>query len=365
MTLNPSSQRHFFLLALLVDTCFLAGCGNVGDPLPPLIQIPAPVSDLAAYQFGKWIKLSWTLPKLNTDGSAATTSAGVEVYRLSADSSQNVIPEKALFVRFALKWKVFEEPDFEAQREGGKLVITDTLSDSETAKIFGATFSYAVKVINKKKQDAGISNIVSVKVLPIPNPPEGLRSTLAEHFIELSWELPTLNTDDSPVKDRVKFNVYRSGNPKIAVGERLTQTPTAGSSFEDESMEFGKTYYYFVRAVIETAAGSIESFDSKKLEVINHDTYPPKPPSEVTAISSGEFISLVWSPNSEPDLSGYLVYRSGQDRDLKRLNENLIVTASTIDKTAQKGQTYFYRVKAVDSHGNESDFSEEVGEKVE
>ena len=365
MTLNLSVHRHFFLLPLLINTCFLAGCGNVGDPLPPLIQIPVPVSDLAAYQFGKLIKLSWTLPKLNTDGSAATTLVRVEVFRLSTDSSQNSRPDKAFFVRSALKWKVFQEDDFDSHREGGKIVLTDTLLDAESGKVFGATFSYAVKVINRKKQDAGISNIVSVGVLPAPNPPEGLRAALTEHCIELSWEPPTLNIDDSPVKDSIQFNVYRAANPKIPVGDRLTQTPTAGRSFRDESMELGKSYCYVVRAVLETAAGSVESFDSKKLEVINSDTYPPKPPLEVTAISNGELISLVWLPNSEPDLAGYLVYRSGQDRDFKRLNETPIVTASTIDKTAEKGQTYIYRIKAVDNHGNVSDFSEEVNEKVE
>lgn len=365
MTLNLSVHRHFFLLSLLVITCFLAGCGNVGDPLPPLIQIPVPVSDLAAYQFGKLIKLSWTLPKLNTDGSAATTLVRVEVFRLSADSSQNAAPDKALFVRSALKWKVFQEHDFDNHREGGKIVLTDTLLDTESGKVFGTTFSYAVKAINRKKQDAGISNIVSVKVLPAPNPPEGLRATFAEHFIELSWEPPTLNADNSPIKDTIQFNVYRTSNPKIPGGDRLTQAPTSVSSFRDESTELGKSYSYVVRAMLETATGSIESFDSKKLEVINPDVYPPRPPSEVTAISSGEFISLVWLPNSEPDLAGYFVYRSGQDRDFKRLNETPIVTASTIDKTAEKGQTYFYRIKAVDSQGNVSDFSEEVNEKVE
>ena len=97
----------------------------------------------------------------------------------------------------------------------------------------------------------------------------------------------------------------------------------------------------------------------------NADTYPPKPPAEVTAISSAQGISLVWLPNTEADLTGYWVYRSGPDKKFQRLQDQLLTTASIIDKSVEKGQTYFYRVKAVDLKGNESEFSEEVSDTVE
>src|SRR6185369_16969314 len=64
-----------FLLVQLSALSLLAACGNIGEPLPPLVQIPKPISDLAVMQFGKEVKLSWTLPKLNIDGSEATTLA--------------------------------------------------------------------------------------------------------------------------------------------------------------------------------------------------------------------------------------------------------------------------------------------------
>jgi fibronectin type 3 domain-containing protein len=108
----------------------------------------------------------------------------------------------------------------------------------------------------------------------------------------------------------------------------------------------------------------VESANSKTITVINSDTYPPKPPTEVTAISNGQFISVVWLPNAEPDLAGYWVYRAKTDRNYERLTEQLINAASTIDKRVEKGQTYFYRVKAVDIKGNESDLSEEVSDTV-
>ena len=99
--------------------------------------------------------------------------------------------------------------------------------------------------------------------------------------------------------------------------------------------------------------------------MINQDVYPPKPPSEVTANSSRESISLVWSPNTEPDLAGYLVYRKGMENEFRKLSTSLITTASFVDLTAARGQPYVYRIKAIDQKGNESEFSEEVTEKIE
>ena len=137
------------------------------------------------------------------------------------------------------------------------------------------------------------------------------------------------------------------------------------SSFKDQSIELGKSYVYSVRPVVETPSGPVEGEDSQPLEVTNADTYPPKPPTEVTAISGGQGISLVWLPNTEPDLAGYWIYRSGPDKKFQRLQDQLLTTASIIDKSVEKGQTYFYRVKAVDQKGNESRFSEEVSDTVE
>src|SRR5450432_2546421 len=46
----------------------LAGCGYVGDPLPPLANIPARVSDLAAMQRGGRIIVQFTVPAKTTEG---------------------------------------------------------------------------------------------------------------------------------------------------------------------------------------------------------------------------------------------------------------------------------------------------------
>ena len=336
----------------------------MGAPLPPLIQIPVPVSDLAIQQFGKSAQLTWTLPKLNTDGSAATTVATVEIYRLATDHHQPA-PDSKTFAQSAQPWKSIPKQILDTYPQGMKLSFSDTFQEFEAHDVFQRSLHYALRVVNNKKQSAGLSNIVSLSIIPLPISPENLRVvSLGEQHTELGWDIPTLNNDGTPVPPPALFNVYRRVDPQ-SPETRLNAAPVKEGRFRDESTELGKSYVYSVRPVVETPSGSVEGEDSQPLDVTNADTYPPKPPAEVTAISSGQGISLVWLPNTEADLAGYWVYRSGLDKKFQRLQDQLLMTASIIDKSVEKGQTYFYRVKAVDLNGNESELSEEVSDTVE
>ena len=349
-----------FLLLLL-----WTGCGNVGDPLPPLVLIPKQVSDLQAMQVGNTIKLSWTLPESNTDGSTVPVLTGIEIYRLPSDGLSRASSGKLVISESVQPWRVLRDIELKAYKPGEKVTLIDPLGGVPMDTFPQTTLAYALKAFNKKGQDAGFSNISLIKLFPAPKPPQNLRSFENEKYVEILWEVPSTNLDGSPIGTGVQFNVYRSEDPQALSWQRLNSTPLAGDSFKDETMELGKTYFYRVRAVVPPSAGGIESMDSDRVEVTNRDTYPPSPPLEVAAISNGEAISLVWSPNTEPDLAGYVVYRSGPEKKFEKISDTLVTTASFIDSSVVKSQTYLYRIKAVDQKGNASDFSEEVSEKVE
>ena len=161
-------------------------CGYVGDPLPPLIQIPERISDLAGFQLGRSIKLSWTLPKLNTDGSGATTLSRVEIYRLRERAGSALNLDRKHFGQYAMKWMVLDKVNFDAYKEGDKLVLSDPLQNLETGEMLESVFAYATKALNNKKQDAGFSNLIAVTVYLVPNPPDSIRFSFGEQFIKLN-----------------------------------------------------------------------------------------------------------------------------------------------------------------------------------
>jgi fibronectin type 3 domain-containing protein len=74
---------------------------------------------------------------------------------------------------------------------------------------------------------------------------------------------------------------------------------------------------------------------------------------------------LSWTANSEPDLASYRVYRSNQQGVYGAAIAT--VPAGTASYTAtglQVGQTYYFRITAVDSGSNESQSSNEVSKSI-
>ena len=94
--------------------------------------------------------MSWTLPKLNTDGSAATTVATVEIYRLATDRNQPV-PDSKSFVQSAQLWKSMPKQVLDTYPQGMKLSFSDTFQELESRDIFQRSLHYALKVVNSKK----------------------------------------------------------------------------------------------------------------------------------------------------------------------------------------------------------------------
>src|SRR5262249_56483341 len=83
---------------------------------------------------------------------------------------------------------------------------------------------------------------------------------------------------------------------------------------------------------------------------------PPAGPTGTTAALEGAArVHVRWSPNAEPDLAGYQVYRAfTSGGPYARLTGSLLVANDFVDASAPDTLALWYAVTAVDASGNES-----------
>ncbi len=349
--------RTLLLLAPLAAIVMAAaGCAKVADPQPPEILVPAPASDLKAIQYSDQVVLTFSAPSLNTNGSAVTTLRDIEIFRLAGSErdSTDPIPDAEL-LRRAEKLATISSARMNEYLSGQTLVFHDPLALKDRSEIYARSFRYAVRFINRKNQTAGLSNQVLVAPVPIPLPPAGLKSTMTEHFIGLTWTPPEANLDGSTPPRIVGYNLYRSEDPDHFPSMPLNPSPLLNPEFEDRSFQFDRKYYYVVSIVGSRDHPYAESLPSEPLLVAAQDIFPPGPPGNLNAVLDGGRVILLWSPPPEEDVAGYYVYRKEeQDQAWIQLQKEMSVQLSFRDATAESGKIYDYEVCAVDSHGNKS-----------
>jgi hypothetical protein len=82
--------------------------------------------------------------------------------------------------------------------------------------------------------------------------------------------------------------------------------------------------------------------------------FPPKPPTGLQAIASEGAISLIWEPNTEKDLAGYIVLRAVAPSGTMAPVTPKPIQATTLRDPVQPGVRYVYAVQALDKAGNTS-----------
>ena len=125
--------------------------------------------------------------------------------------------------------------------------------------------------------------------------------------------------------------------------------------------EFSGSSSYRVTAVYSVGAYTVESEPTAPRTVELRDTFPPSAPGSVRALATAEAIAVTWTGVRVADLGGYIVFRrDGEEGSWRRLTERPITVTVYRDTDVLPGALYFYRLQAVDSAGNRSDFTEEV-----
>lgn len=361
------SNRGFGILekAILLLVVFsLTGCGVPGAPLPPSTGIPKFVGDLQAVRKGDTVTLTWTTPTETSDGELIRKPGKMLVQRALISAH-----DPALHFQTVSEQPL--EPTLKDER-AAQATAKDSLAD--LLRSGGAEFAvYSVLAQNRSGKSFGLPNRATVPLVPTLPTPQKVQAEPVPTGIRISWD------QGWPPKNATQINaqyVYRIMRKLEGANDSaMVKQVSAGNEaivFLDDSIEWEKNYQYWVVPVTLWQAGArkgeVESDDSPVTTVFAHDIFPPAAPSGVQAVysaaASSSFIDLTWTPNSEPDLAGYNVYRHVGSEPSVKINSELVKTPRFADPGIQAGMKYFYSVSAVDLRGNESEKSEETSETV-
>ena len=282
----------------------------------------------------------WTSIQIAGEGNSALYNADVHCTGLSAPSvtggndSQGRPTLKWNAVTGAAKYEVYR-----ARSMNGDYIKYSTVtgtSYTNTSYIEnGNTYYYKVRALDANGTAGAWSSVVSVtykQTLPAPTVTGG----------NDSQGRPTLKWN--AVTGAAKYEVYRA---RSRSGDYIKYATVTGTSYTNTSyIENGTTYYYKVRAL--DANGTAGAWSS-----IVAVTYQPKQTLSAPTVTGGNDSqgrpTLKW--NAVTGAAKYEVYRArSKDGDYIKYSTTT-GTSYTNTSYIEDGNTYYYKVRALDANG--------------
>ena len=175
-----------------------------------------------------------------------------------------------------------------------------------------------------------------------PNIPMALRALgITSNEISIAWNAASDNVGV------VGYRIYKNGSSTHFAS-------TATLSLVDSNLNAGQSYQYRVTAIDEQGNESGLSSNLIVNTLPEPDTSAPTIPSNIrsTDVTSTE-ISIAWNAASDNvGVVGYRIYKNGSLTHFAST-----ATLSLVDSNLNAGQSYQYRVTAIDEEANESNMS--------
>jgi hypothetical protein len=423
---SQNTQQNFspagsVIAALIVVTAAAGGCGKKGPPLPPLVKLPSAPEKLLAERRGDTVDLQFTLPGTNTDGTRPANISRAEVYAVTAPPSATPLTDEQLL---KLATKVGEvavkaprdpnrtadaddpadevdAPEGPGLNQGAIVRLQEPLTaamltpvempDDERRQAdsdgdngapqpllapgrMALTRTYVAYGTTTRGRKGPLSPRTEVPLVPPPPPPATPAIAYDEKSVTVTWPdvspprpaqppsdatvLPSTPIGDT--RPSIAFNVYDVTNAATPI--KLTSAPVAEPTFVDNRMAWGEKRCYTVRTAETIGSFTIESDAPEPGCKTLIDTFPPAAPQGVQGIPSEGAINLIWQPNGEKDLAGYVVLRAAAPGDAFEPLTPAPIQETLFKDDVPRGVPYVYTIKAVDRAGNASAPSARVTE---
>jgi hypothetical protein len=308
----------------------LTSCGYIGDPLPPLANVPPKVQDLAAIQRGSVIISHLSIPQLTTESKPIPRPLTFDL-RIGPNEGEH-----------------FDENEWASHAR--HIVTPEITGPIATYEIpirewIGKEVILGVRITAANGKSSGWSNFVIVPVIPAPAKPEGVTPAETAQGVHLTWRA-----------EGKSFRVLRKSEGSEYAVAATVESP----EWTDTSAEFGKPYTYMVQTLAHLDnKKEAESDLSAEVSITPVDKFAPAVPAGVHANAAPASIELAWDRNAESDLAGYRVYRATGEGAFDKVAE-LTPIPTWSDHAVEPGKTYRYALSAFDRVGNESERSPAV-----
>ena len=298
---------------LPLTALLLTGCGYVGDPLPPALNIPKRVTDLRVVERADKALVDFTVQELTTEELPLRLGRIELQAGAGALDASTVVKPGAVHLEYPVRDWVGQE------------------------------VRLRVRVFSRQGRDSGWSDSVTLRVVAPLDAPSEFKVEAVAQGVRLQWTAPS-----SP--EGTAFRVWKRSGEETAAAEAAT---VASREWIDADTRYGVLYEYSVQAVLKSGGANAESEIRGPVSITPVDKFPPAAPVGLTALAGAASIELTWDRNTEPDLAGYYLYRAAADGAFARLG-GLLETPASSDRDVKPGIRYRYAVSAVDRSGNES-----------
>src|ERR1700730_10924427 len=166
------------LATLLCAACcvFVAGCGCVGEPLYPALNIPSRISDLVAVERGDKIAIYFTIPPLTTEWLAVRRLGRMRL-RIGANPSSGFNVDQ---------WTAgAKRIDAPAPSQPGPVHV-----EILAREFIGKEILATVRVGNNRGRMSDWSNIAVVNVETPLDKPSDFQATPSPEGVRLTWTAP-------------------------------------------------------------------------------------------------------------------------------------------------------------------------------